>query len=119
MKPTFICYAKCSTCQKARKWLDEQHIEYAERPIKEQNPSAEELRFWQKMSGLPLRKFFNPSGTLYREMGLKDRLPDMTEEEMLALLSSDGMLVKRPLLITEDNALPGFRPDAWEKALKK
>ena len=86
MKPLFICYSKCTTCQKARKWLDEQQIEYTERPIKEQNPTAEELLSWQRISGLPLRKFFNTSGMLYRELNLKDRLPHMTEEEMLSLM---------------------------------
>ena len=119
MKPLFICYSKCTTCQKARKWLDEQQIEYTERPIKDQNPTAEELLSWQRISGLPLRKFFNTSGMLYRELNLKDRLPHMTEEEMLALLSSDGMLVKRPLLITDRAALPGFREESWAAALNK
>ena len=119
MKPLFICYSKCTTCQKARKWLDEQQIEYTERPIKEQNPTAEELRAWQRISGLPLQKFFNTSGMLYRELNLKDRLPRMTADEMLALLASDGMLVKRPLLITDRAALAGFRAESWAKALEK
>lgn len=119
MKPIFICYAKCTTCQKARKWLDENQIAYDERPIKEQNPTADELRAWQKQSGLPLRKFFNTSGMLYRDLNLKDKLPAMTDEEMLALLASDGMLVKRPLLITPQAAVPGFRAEAWEKALRE
>ncbi len=113
----FVCYAKCSTCQKAKKWLEEKGIAFEERPIKEQNPSAEELRLWQQKSGLPLRKFFNTSGMLYREMELTKKLPSMAEEEMLALLSSDGMLVKRPLLIAEDRVLVGFREAAWEQAL--
>ena len=112
MKPLFICYAKCTTCQKARKWLDENKIDYDERPIKEQNPSADELRAWQAKSDLPLRKFFNTSGMLYRDLNLKDKLPTMTDEEMLALLATDGMLVKRPLLVTDSAALPGFKPDA-------
>ena len=119
MKPVFICYDRCTTCQKAQKWLDEKHVEYETRPIKEQNPTAEELRVWQRQSGLPLQKFFNTSGMLYRELKLKDRLPQMSEEEMLALLASDGMLVKRPLLVTGNAALPGFRPDAWEQALRE
>lgn len=117
MKPLFICYERCSTCQKAQKWLEAQHIAYDLRPIKEQNPTAEELSAWQKMSGLPLRRFFNTSGMKYRELNLKDRLAQMTEEEMLSLLASDGMLVKRPLLITENAALPGFREEEWKAAL--
>ena len=117
MKPVFVCYAKCTTCQKARAWLNERGTDFAERPIKEQNPTAEELRRWQQSSGLSLRKFFNTSGMLYRELNLKKRLPQMSEEEMLSLLASDGMLVKRPLLITSRAAIPGFRPEAWEKAL--
>ena len=119
MKPVFVCYAKCTTCQNARAWLNERGTDYTERPIKEQNPTAEELRCWQQSSGLPLRKFFNTSGMLYRELNLKERLPQMSEEEMLALLASDGMLVKRPLLITSRAAIPGFRPEAWEKALEE
>ncbi len=113
----FLCYAKCSTCQKAKKWLDERGVSYTERPIKEQNPTVDELRAWQQLSGLPLKKFFNTSGMLYREMELAQRLPQMTEEEMLSLLASDGMLVKRPIAITEKQALVGFREAEWEKAL--
>lgn len=113
----FLCYAKCTTCQKAKKWLDERNIPYTERPIKEQNPTIDELRAWQKISGLPLRKFFNTSGMLYRDMALSSKLPSMTEEEMLALLATDGMLVKRPLLITESKVLVGFREAEWERAL--
>ena len=119
MKPVFICYAKCTTCQKARKWLDENRIAYDERPIKEQNPTADELRLWQKQSGLPLHKFFNTSGMLYRDLNLKDKLPAMTDEEMLSLLATDGMLVKRPLLVTEKTVVPGFKADAWKQALEK
>ena len=119
MKPVFICYAKCTTCQKARKWLDENQIAYDERPIKEQNPTADELRAWQKQSGLPLRKFFNTSGMLYRDLNLKDKLPAMTDEEMLSLLAFDGMLVKRPLLVTGKTVVPGFKADAWKQALEK
>ena len=118
MKPLFICYEKCTTCQKAKKWLEENGVDYDLRPIKEQNPTADELRAWQKQSGLPLRKYFNTSGMLYRDLNLKDKLPAMTDEEMLSLLSTDGMLVKRPLLITENTAIPGFKADAWEAALK-
>ena len=117
MKPVFVCYARCTTCQKAKKWLEEKKIDYTERPIKEQNPTADELRAWQRQSGLPLRKFFNTSGMLYRELNLKDKLPSMTEEEMITLLASDGMLVKRPLLVTEKAVIPGFKAEAWEKAL--
>lgn len=117
MKPLFICYDRCTTCQKAKKWLDGQGVEYDTRPIKEQNPTAEELAAWQKSSGLSLRRFFNTSGMKYREMDLKNKLPDMTEEEMIALLSTDGMLVKRPLLITKDAAIPGFREEEWKAAL--
>ena len=119
MKPIFICYAKCTTCQKARKWLDENQIAYDERPIKEQNPTADELRAWQKQSGLPLRKFFNTSGMLYRDLNLKDKRPAMTDEEMLSLLATDGMLVKRPLLVTGKTVVPGFKADAWKQALEK
>ena len=118
MKPLFICYAKCTTCQKAQKWLDEHKIDYDIRPIKEQNPTLDELRAWQKQSGLPLRKFFNTSGMLYRDLNLKDKLPSMTDEEMLSLLATDGMLVKRPLLVTDSAVIPGFKAEAWEKALK-
>ena len=113
----FICYPKCTTCQKARKWLDENNIEYEFRDIKLENPSLEELTAWHKLSGLPLRKFFNTSGLLYKSMNLKEKLPTMTEEEQLRLLASDGMLVKRPLLITESAVLTGFREAEWENAL--
>ena len=113
----FLCYAKCTTCQKAKKWLEENQIRFEERPIKEQNPTREELRAWQQKSGLPLRKFFNTSGIMYREMELTKKLPNMTEEEMLDLLASDGMLVKRPLLIGDDRVLVGFQAAAWQQAL--
>ena len=115
----FVCYPKCSTCQKARKWLDAQGISYEERHIVEQNPTAEELKSWQSRSGLPLRRFFNTSGMKYRELGLKDKLSAMSESDQLALLSSDGMLVKRPLLVTEDKVLVGFREVQWAEALTK
>lgn len=115
MKTLVLCYEKCSTCKKALKWLEEQGVEYTERPIKEENPSKEELREWYQKSGLPLKRFFNTSGMLYRELKLKDRLPDMPEEEQLDLLASDGMLVKRPLLVSEKVICPGFREAEWEK----
>ena len=113
----FIHYPKCSTCQEAKAWLDGRGVSYEARDIKEDRPTLEELREWQRRSGLPLKRFFNTSGMLYRDLGLKDKLPGMSEEEQLALLSSDGMLVKRPLLITDKTALPGFREKEWEAAL--
>ena len=115
---TFICYPKCTTCQKARKWLDENKIEYEFRDIKTDNPSLEELTAWYKLSGLPLRKFFNTSGLLYKSMDLKNKLPAMTDDEMLALLATDGMLVKRPLLISDNFVLVGFKEADWEAQLK-
>ncbi len=115
----FICYARCTTCKKAKAWLDENNISYTERPIKEENPSYDELKLWHEKSGLPLKKFFNTSGNLYKEMNLKDKLPAMTEEEQLRLLASDGMLVKRPLLIDDETVLVGFRQPEWEGALLK
>lgn len=115
MKTLVLCYEKCSTCKKALKWLEKQGVEYTERPIKEENPSKEELREWYQKSGLPLKRFFNTSGMLYRELKLKDRLPDMPEEEQLDLLASDGMLVKRPLLVSEKVICPSFREAEWEK----
>ena len=114
----FICYPKCTTCQKARKWLDENNIEYEFRDIKFENPSLEELTAWYKLSGLPLRKFFNTSGLLYKSMELKTKLPNMTDEEMLALLATDGMLVKRPLAIGDDFVLVGFKEAEWVEKLK-
>ncbi|MBQ7455183.1 MAG: arsenate reductase family protein [Clostridia bacterium] len=117
MKPLFICYEKCSTCQKAKKWLLANGVDFDERPIKEQNPTVEELRAWLGRSGLPLNRLFNTSGMQYRALGLKDRLPVMREEETLALLASDGMLVKRPVLVTEGAVCFGFREDAWREAL--
>ena len=110
---TFICYPKCTTCQKAKKWLDDNQIEYILRDIKENKPSYEELTAWHKLSGLPLKKFFNTSGLLYKSMELKDKIPTMTEEAQLSLLSSDGMLVKRPLLIGNTFVLVGFKEDQW------
>ena len=113
----FLQYPPCSTCKKAKVWLDEHGIEYTARNIKEENPTFEELKEWHARSSLPLKKFFNTSGLIYKSMGLKDRLPGMTEEEQLKLLASDGMLVKRPLLILEDKILAGFREKEWIDAL--
>ena len=113
----FICYPKCTTCQKAKKWMDDHGIEYSLRDIKTDNPSADELTRWYSKSGLPLKKFFNTSGLLYKSMELKDKLPGMSEEEMLQLLASDGMLVKRPLLICDDFVLIGFKEADWTDAL--
>ena len=110
----FIQYPKCKTCQKAKKWLDEDNIEYTDRHIKEENPSYEELKSWYEKSGLPLKKFFNTSGVLYKSMQLKDKLPDMSDEEQLRLLASDGMLVKRPLVVKCDTVLIGFKEAEWE-----
>ena len=116
-KITVLCYQKCTTCQKALKWLDEHHIAYTARPIKEEKPSKEELKAWFQKSGLPLKRFFNTSGNLYKEMQLKDKLPSMSEEEQLKLLATNGMLVKRPILITPDCVLVGFKEKEWEAAL--
>ena len=113
----FLQYPPCSTCKRAKNWLDEKGISYTSRHIKEDNPSYEELKAWYAASGLPLKKFFNTSGLLYKSMNLKEKLPAMTEEEQLRLLSSDGMLVKRPILVTENAVLVGFREADWEKAV--
>ena len=113
----FICYPKCTTCQKAKKWLDDNKIEYKLCDIKEDNPSLEELIAWYKMSGHPLKKFFNTSGLLYKSMELNDKLPTMSEEEQLKLLATDGMLVKRPLLISNDFVLVGFKESEWSEKL--
>ena len=113
----FLHYPKCTTCQKAKAWLDAKGVSYEARDIKLENPAAEELRTWWKKSGSPLKKFFNTSGLQYRALGLKDRLPEMSEDEQLALLASDGMLVKRPLLVTEEKAIPGFQEAEWQEAL--
>jgi len=113
----FICYPKCTTCQKAQKWLDENRIEYEFRDIKEKNPSIEELTSWYSLSELPLKKFFNTSGLLYKSMELKLKLPTMTEDEQLKLLASDGMLVKRPIVIGEDFVLVGFKESEWSEIL--
>jgi arsenate reductase len=111
----FICYPKCSTCQKARKWLEEHGMEYTQRHIVEENPTYEELKKWHALSGLPLKKFFNTSGMLYKEMKLKDKLPTMSEDEQLQLLATNGMLVKRPLAVTDDMVLVGFKEAEWAK----
>ncbi|MDF2514615.1 MAG: hypothetical protein K0S04_4481 [Herbinix sp.] len=111
----FIEYPKCTTCQKAKKWLDTNGIEYTDRHIKEANPTYEELKVWHAISKLPLHKFFNTSGQLYRSMQLKDKLASMSEEEQLHLLATDGMLVKRPIIVKDDMILIGFKPDIWEK----
>ena len=113
----FLKYSPCSTCQKAKKWLDDHGIEYTARHIKEDNPTVEELKAWIPLSGLPVKKFFNTSGLQYKALGLKDKLPTMTEDEQIALLASDGMLVKRPLLVGDDFVLPGFKQAEWENAL--
>ena len=111
----FIQYPPCSTCKKAKAWLDEKGIVYQDRNIKEENPTYEELKAWHQQSGMPLKKFFNTSGLVYKSLNLKDRLGEMTEEEQLRLLASDGMLVKRPLVITDKLILAGFREKEWEK----
>ena len=115
----FICYPKCTTCQKAKKWLDDNNIEYELRDIKLNNPTCEELTEWYRKSALPLKKFFNTSGLLYKSMELKTKLPTMTEDEMLKLLATDGMLVKRPILVGDDSVLVGFKEEEWRnKQLK-
>ena len=111
----FLYYPKCSTCQKAKKWLDANHISYEERHIVEENPTYEELKQWYENGDLPLKKFFNTSGMLYKEQKLKDKLPGMSEEEQLALLATDGMLVKRPLVIGDDFVLTGFKEAEWKE----
>ena len=111
----YVNYPKCGTCQKARKFLEEKRIAFEDRNIKEQNPTAEELKAWIERSGLPIKKFFNTSGMLYRQMELKDKLPNMSEQEMIELLATDGMLVKRPILVADDRVLVGFKQAEWEK----
>lgn len=113
----FICYPKCTTCQKAKKWLESQGIAYTERNIAEENPTYAELKEWYKKSGLPLKRFFNTSGLLYKSMQLKDKLPEMSEEEQLKLLATNGMLVKRPLIVDGDRVLTGFKMAEWEALL--
>ena len=114
----FVCYPKCSTCQKAQRWLEEKAVAYDMRDIKTDNPSEAEIRAWHVKSGLPLKRFFNTSGLQYKALGLKDKLPTMTEDEQYALLATDGMLVKRPILVTDDAVIPGFREPDWEKAIE-
>jgi len=113
-----LVYRKCSTCLKALKWLEDNNIAFDERPIKKQNPTYEELKGWYQRSGLPLKKFFNTSGLIYKDLGLKDKLPTMSEEEQLQLLATDGMLVKRPLVVGEDFVLTGFKEKEWEERMK-
>lgn len=113
----YINYPKCSTCQRAKKWLDSHGISYTDRHIKEENPTYDELSEWYKKSGLPLKRFFNTSGMLYREMGLKDKLASMSAEEQLRLLAGDGMLVKRPLVVSGETVLTGFKEKEWEEKL--
>lgn len=114
----FLCYPKCTTCQKAKNYLDTRHITYEFRDIKQNNPTYEELKKWHSQSGLDIKKFFNTSGLLYKSMELKDKLPSMTEEEKLKLLATDGMLVKRPILVTDDTVIVGFKETAYEEALR-
>lgn len=113
----FICYPKCTTCQKARKWLDAQKISYEVRDIKSDNPSFEELKTWLSVSGLPVQKFFNTSGLVYKSLNLKEKLPSLSEEEQLKLLASDGMLVKRPILVSDGVVLVGFKETEWQQSL--
>ena len=115
----FICYPKCTTCQKARKWLDDNKIEYEFSDIKLDNPTLDELTEWYKKSGLPLKKFFNTSGLLYKSMYLKNKLPEMSDEEMIQLLATDGMLVKRPILVGEGLVLVGFKESEWKERFSK
>lgn len=114
MKPVFLCYPKCSTCRKAQSWLDEQHIDYTIRMIVEDRPTEEELKKWIPISGLPLKRFFNTSGLVYKELKLSEKLPSMSEEEQIKLLATNGKLVKRPLVVTENRVLVGFKPEEWE-----
>lgn len=117
MEITFLCYPKCTTCQKAKKWLDDNNIPYTQRHIVEQNPTADELKQWYDRSGLPLKRFFNTSGLMYKDLKLKDRLPVMTDEEQLELLSTNGMLVKRPMIVAPSKVLVGFKEQEWKDAL--
>ena len=114
-----VCYPKCSTCKKALKWLDDHQIEYTKRDIAKDNPTYEELKEWYGKSGLPLKRFFNTSGLVYRDLQLKDKLPSMSEEEQLRLLATDGMLVKRPVLIDDEEVLVGFKEEQWKSYAKR
>ena len=113
----FVCYPRCTTCRKAQEWLEARGESFESRDIKEQRPTESELRDWQKRSGLPLRRFFNTGGLQYKALGLKERLDTMSEDEQFALLATDGMLVRRPILVTEKGAAPGFLPEVWETLL--
>lgn len=115
MKPLFLQYPACSTCQKAKKWLKDHNIDVTDRHIVEDNPTVEELKAWIPLSGLPVKKFFNTSGLVYKELNLKEKLPTMSEEEQISLLATNGKLVKRPLVVTDHFALVGFKPDEWKK----
>lgn len=117
MKNLFICYSKCSTCKKAKKWLDENNIEYNGREIKENNPTESELKEWITKSGYPIKRFFNTSGNLYKELGLKDKLADMSDDDKIKLLATDGMLVKRPIFVGKDIVLVGFKEEEWNHSL--
>lgn len=114
----FVCYPKCSTCRKAEKWLEEKGLSFEKRDIKTENPAEDELRLWHEQSGLPLKRFFNTSGMVYKELKLKDRLGEMSEDEQYALLASDGMLVKRPILVDNGRVLVGFKEKEWDEILK-
>ncbi|MDD4992890.1 MAG: arsenate reductase family protein [Paludibacter sp.] len=118
MKPIAICYPKCGTCQKAEKWMKSHGVEYSYRPIKEENPSKEELKLWLDKSGLPISKFFNTSGLLYKEHNMKDKVKVLSEDELLDILASNGMMVKRPILLSNDNVLVGFKEEEWEQLFK-
>ena len=118
-KITFVCYPRCTTCKKAEKWLAEKNIAVTVRDIKENNPSKEELRLWHEKSGLPLKRFFNTSGLKYKELGLKDKLAGMSDDEQYELLATDGMLVKRPLLVMEDKVLAGFKEQEWQACFQR
>ena len=118
MKPIAICYPKCGTCQKAEKWMKSNGIEYIYRPIKEENPTKEELKVWISKSGLPISKFFNTSGLLYKEQNMKDKVKTLTEDELLNILASNGMMVKRPILLTENTVLVGFKEEEWFSEFK-
>lgn len=115
MSILFLEYPKCSTCKKAKKWLQQNNINFEDRNIAEQNPTKEELKAWHQKSGMPLKRFFNTSGLVYKELGLKDKLKDMTEDEQYAILATNGMLIKRPLVVTENSVLLGFKEAEWEK----
>lgn len=117
MKYTFICYSRWSTCKKAKDWLVKNNIDFVERPIKEENPKEDELTDWVRISGYPLKKFFNKSGKIYKDLNLKEKLPNMTDEDKIKLLSTDGMLVKRPIFLGEDIVLVGFKEDEWRRLL--